>query len=93
MTRSHFRLGSRVARWHIFKPKIAVWENFGGSCNGRCLFHGYLAYFRPFGIFGDHLVYFMVIWYILSGFGMLYLLNLANLAMSRNPLYLFLFTL
>jgi hypothetical protein len=27
--------GPRVARWKIFKPKILVWVNFGGSCNGR----------------------------------------------------------
>jgi hypothetical protein len=24
---------NRVARWDIFKPKIAMWLNFGGSCN------------------------------------------------------------
>jgi hypothetical protein len=29
-------LGSRVARWHNFKPNIPIWVNFGGSCNGRC---------------------------------------------------------
>jgi hypothetical protein len=22
---------SRVARWYIFKPKIPIWENFGGT--------------------------------------------------------------
>jgi hypothetical protein len=27
---------TRVARWHIFKPKIAIWVNLGGSFNGRC---------------------------------------------------------
>jgi hypothetical protein len=27
---------SRVARWFVFKPKIQIWVNFGGSCNGRC---------------------------------------------------------
>jgi hypothetical protein len=26
----------RVARWSIFKPKIPIWVNFRGSCNGRC---------------------------------------------------------
>jgi hypothetical protein len=26
----------RVARWFVFKPKIQIWVNFGGSCNGRC---------------------------------------------------------
>jgi hypothetical protein len=27
---------NRVARWYIFKPKVQIWVNFGGSCNGRC---------------------------------------------------------
>jgi hypothetical protein len=27
---------SRDARWFVFKPKISIWVNFGGSCNGRC---------------------------------------------------------
>jgi hypothetical protein len=26
---------NRVARWFGFKPKIPVWVNFGGSCNGK----------------------------------------------------------
>jgi hypothetical protein len=26
---------SRVASWHILKPKIIIWVNFGGSCKGR----------------------------------------------------------
>jgi hypothetical protein len=30
-----FYAGSRVARWFVFKPKIRIWVNFGGSCNGR----------------------------------------------------------
>jgi hypothetical protein len=25
----------KVARWFVFKPKIQIWETFGGSCNGR----------------------------------------------------------
>jgi hypothetical protein len=37
----------------FFKPKIPIWVNFGGSCNGRCwyiiwsigLFYGYMVYF------------------------------------------------
>jgi hypothetical protein len=28
--------GCRVARWFVFKPKIQICVNFGGSCNGRC---------------------------------------------------------
>jgi hypothetical protein len=27
---------TRVARWLIFKPKIPIWVNFGGSCIRRC---------------------------------------------------------
>jgi hypothetical protein len=23
----------QVARWFIFRPKIVIWVNFGGSCN------------------------------------------------------------
>jgi hypothetical protein len=26
---------SRVARWFVFKTKIQMWVNFGGSCNRR----------------------------------------------------------
>jgi hypothetical protein len=25
----------RVARWFVFKPKIPIWLNFGGSCYGK----------------------------------------------------------
>jgi hypothetical protein len=32
---SSVRVAFRVARWNIFKPKIPMWVNFGGSCNGR----------------------------------------------------------
>jgi type II secretory pathway component GspD/PulD (secretin) len=28
-------LGTRVARWFVFKPKIPLWVNFGGFCNGK----------------------------------------------------------
>jgi hypothetical protein len=34
---SGFHLRSRVARWFIFKPKIAIWVNFGGPWNGKCV--------------------------------------------------------
>jgi hypothetical protein len=27
-------LRSTVARWFCFKPKIPIWVNLGGSCNG-----------------------------------------------------------
>jgi hypothetical protein len=43
---------TRVARWHIFKPKILIWVNFGGTCNGRCWYmlwtYKYMVYFPPF---------------------------------------------
>jgi hypothetical protein len=69
---------TKVARWYIFKPKLPIWVNFGGSCNGRCLytlwpfgiFYGHLVYFtaiwstlKPFGIFCGHLVFFIAKWY------------------------------
>jgi hypothetical protein len=53
-------IATRVARWCILKPKIAIWVNFGGSCNGRC-WHILLTY----GLFYSHLIYFGYIWYIL----------------------------
>jgi hypothetical protein len=65
--------GHRVARLHIFKPKIPIWVIFGRGCNGRCKFilYGHMVLlvaiwyiFSPFGIFCDHLVYFVTIWYI-----------------------------
>jgi hypothetical protein len=27
---ANLNLQSRVARWFLFKPKIPIWENFGG---------------------------------------------------------------
>jgi hypothetical protein len=44
----------------FFKPKIPIWVNFGGSCNGRS---GYVIW---------PLVYFTVIWYILWPFDIFY---------------------
>jgi hypothetical protein len=35
----------RVARLHIFKPKIQIWVNFGGTCNGKYWYSFYLVYF------------------------------------------------
>jgi hypothetical protein len=26
-------VGSRVARWYIFRPKITIWVNYGGPWN------------------------------------------------------------
>jgi hypothetical protein len=57
-------LASRVARWKIFKPKISIWVNSGGSWNGICWY----SLWR-FVLFYCHFVYFVVIWYILWSFG------------------------
>jgi hypothetical protein len=65
-----------VARWYNFKPKIPIWVNFGGSCNGRCWYLYCMDVWSIFWNFSDifnvHLVYFVVIWYIFPRFGMLY---------------------
>jgi hypothetical protein len=78
-----FERPSRVARWYLFKPKVQIWVNLGGSCNWRWwyilrpfgLYYGHLAYItaiwpilRPFGLFYSHLVYLISIWYILRPF-------------------------
>jgi hypothetical protein len=65
-SKSH--IWSRVARSFIFKPKIQIWVNFGGSCNGRfCYIYilWHLANFPTiryillhYGIFYGHLIYF-----------------------------------
>jgi hypothetical protein len=55
----------RVARWFVFKPKIPIWVNFGGSCYGKYFMTIWSTYFTvigntlwPFGIFCSNLVYF-----------------------------------
>jgi hypothetical protein len=65
-----FRFSIRVARWFVLKPKIQIWVNFGGSCNGRrrcilwtllwsfVIFYGDLAY-----VVRGKLVYFSPFWY------------------------------
>jgi hypothetical protein len=57
---------------HIFKPKIPIWVNFGGSYIGRYwhifwpLFWGHLVYFEAILVYFEAiLVYFEVIWYFL----------------------------
>jgi hypothetical protein len=56
---------TRVARWHIFKPKIIISVHFEGACN-----ESWWSILWPFGLCFGHLVYFMVIWVIFSRFGM-----------------------
>jgi hypothetical protein len=79
-------LPSRVARWFVFKPKIKIWVNFGGSCCGK-----YLVYFmtiwstlRPLEIFYGHFVYFVVIWYIFPRFDILDQKKSGNTASKRD---------
>jgi hypothetical protein len=60
------RAAIRVARWYIFKPKIQLWENFGGPWNGK----GWCTLW-PFGIYYGHLVIFVLIWFIFPCFGIL----------------------
>jgi hypothetical protein len=50
---------SWFVRWYIFKPKIPIWVNFGGSCDGRCW---YILW--PLVYFTVSSVYFGVIWYM-----------------------------
>jgi hypothetical protein len=52
-----FCFSTRVARWHIFNPKILVWITFGGPKNGK---GWYIIW--PFGIYYGNLVDFMAVW-------------------------------
>jgi hypothetical protein len=61
------RTANRVARLFIFKPKLPIWVNLGGSCNGKSWYILLLL-----NVFWWHLVYFVVIWYIFLRFGILY---------------------
>jgi hypothetical protein len=69
--RSLFKMAARVARWFVFKPKIQIWVNFGGSCNGRCWyilctlgpFYGLFYILWTFSIVRDNLAYFSPFWY------------------------------
>jgi hypothetical protein len=70
------RISSRVARWFVFKPKIPIWVNFGGPCNGKCCYIGSIL--RQLETFYCHLVYSVVIWYIFPCFGILYLEKSGN---------------
>jgi hypothetical protein len=63
---------NKVDRWLVFKPKIPIWLNLGGSCNWRCWYRYFMAIWnilRTFGIFYDHLVHlcsfgkFLRFWY------------------------------
>jgi hypothetical protein len=69
------RLECRVARWFVFKPKIPIWVNFGGlyvDWKRLIYFMAICNILRTFGKFYDHLVNFLLIWYIYYGFGITY---------------------
>jgi hypothetical protein len=71
---------------HVFKPKILIWVNFGGSCIGRCWYNlwtvGLLVVvcyiLWTFGIVRGHLVYF-------PHFGMLYVKKSGDPEFDRGP--------
>jgi hypothetical protein len=53
------RAESRVARWHIFIPKIPFLMYFERPSKEKfCILYGYLVYLRSFGVFCGILVYF-----------------------------------
>jgi hypothetical protein len=61
---------SRVARWHIFKPKIVIWVNFWRDLQWKMLVYDMDIWYilGPFGIFCGHSVYFILVWHIFSQF-------------------------
>jgi hypothetical protein len=64
----------RVARWHIFKPKIPIWVNFWRVLKWKRL--EYFMAIRPivglFGIFCSHVLHLWSFERFLPIFGMLY---------------------
>jgi hypothetical protein len=60
-----FRTG--VARWHISKPKISIWVDFGGCF--MAIWSILLAFWYVLWPFG---IDFMVVWYMFSRLGILY---------------------
>jgi hypothetical protein len=84
---------------YIFKPKIPIWVNFGGSSNGRSYFMAVWSILRPFGIgilwpfglFYGHLVYLRPLGIFcghlvnVSRFGMLYQEKSGNPGQERMP--------
>jgi hypothetical protein len=66
----------------VFKPKIPIWVNFGGSSNGRCCYilctFG-LHILWTFDILCGLLVYLVVIWYIFPQLVCCTKMNLATL--------------
>jgi hypothetical protein len=67
---------NRVAKWFFIKPKIQIWVNFEGPyIDGKMsiYFTTILNILRPFVIFHDHLVHFVLFsWSIFSSFGIMH---------------------
>jgi hypothetical protein len=58
-------VGTRVARWYIFRPKIPIWVKLGGGFEKKMLLY-YMAIWNilwQFDMKYGHLVFFVVIWY------------------------------
>jgi hypothetical protein len=79
----------------IFNPKIPIWVNFGGPWNGK-----YRYILCQLGIFDshfvyltyDHLIHFVVIWYIFTFLVCFTKINLAtlkwaNVAIAFSPIF------
>jgi hypothetical protein len=76
---------ARVARWHIFKPKIPILGKFWRVLQWKTLVYTYFC--NLVYVFYGHFVYFMVTWYIFPRFGMLYDEKSGNpAALQRQPL-------
>jgi hypothetical protein len=58
----HLGREKRVARCHMFQPKIPTWVNFAGSCKDKFFAIG--SFLRLFGTFHVHLLYLTAIWSI-----------------------------
>jgi hypothetical protein len=57
---------------HIFTTYTCRYIFVSHTCVHVCMFYDYLVFLRPLEIFYDHLVYFIVIWYIFPRFGISY---------------------
>jgi hypothetical protein len=72
----------RVARWHIFKPKILIWRTLPRKM--LVFLIAFWSILQPFGLFCDDLVYFMDIWYQFTRFGILYQEKSGNLGLWQT---------
>jgi hypothetical protein len=67
-------VGSSVARWYFFKPKIQIWVMFGRSGNRLVFINIILSnvgtakccILWPFGTISGQLVYFSPFWYVVQ---------------------------